>query len=181
MKKIFTIICLIIAMVVAMSSCKKMESPVEYATVTFGYQMVESNSMVATKSISRTDILELINSSLPTTFSVVLTDKVNGTKYTVNIGTPITLPLGEYTTTYERNGVYVAGVTPTFIINDNSIKISKDVTSYTLNAEYTQTIGKTDNDKINTPKDEIKRRSFGMDMSKMRKMLFSIYKHVFIL
>ena len=90
MKKIFTIICLIIAMVVAMSSCKKMESPVEYATVTFGYQMVESNSMVATKSISRTDILELINSSLPTTFSVVLTDKVNGTKYTVNIGTPIT-------------------------------------------------------------------------------------------
>lgn len=137
MKKFITIIFATIVAMVSLASCSKMETPTEYATVTFGYQMVESNSMVATKAFTNKDIVDVITSALPTTMTMTLKDNDTKLTYTMKIGEPITLPLGTYSVSYEHPAYSRTTTTPTFNIKDNCIEITKSTTSYTLNAEYT--------------------------------------------
>lgn len=120
----------------AMMSCHKMKNPVEYATVKFGYRMVESNSMV--KSSSDNEIVELINSLLPEKITVTLKSLTDGNSYTCETGKTVTLPVGEYSVKYEyeKGYSYFTYSKPMFKINQN-ITISKDASNYTLNATYT--------------------------------------------
>lgn len=136
MKKFITILIATIVAMVALSSCSKMGTPTEYADVTFGYRMVESNSMVATKALTSSSIIGVIDSTLPLNFEVTLTSTETNEVYTTSIGETLTLPIGTYTIDYAYRPNTPTSSVPSFTIKDDNIVITKDTDKYVLNATY---------------------------------------------
>jgi hypothetical protein len=124
-------------------SCNK-ETPAPKSIDRFFSYRMTGNSMY-TKSPAASDVLTLIESTLPESVQFVL----QGNKtYNCNTGEPVNLPSGTYnvlstfapaeiaTISTASNGGYLAAQ-PSFTIENPSLTITDEETSYTLPYKYT--------------------------------------------
>lgn len=136
MKKFIAFIFALVIGAITMVSCSKMETN-EYATITLSYTMVESNSMVSTKSVGQSEVNGLIDTCLPTDFEVTLISNESGEEYTAKVGETLTLPIGSYNVHYLSSVPSKPTSTiPTFAINEDNVAITKDTKDCTLKATF---------------------------------------------
>lgn len=128
---------------VSSSSCTKDETIVEQPTpqtmtITLGWRQG-----AITRAVSGEDVTDLISQHLPTTIKLKLVDS-KGVPYETMLGTPITLPLGEYRVTGEyrpEKTQYLHGTASyltkePIVIVDQTINVAFPVTQYSVNAIY---------------------------------------------
>lgn len=140
-------ITILFAMVLCLASCikPKSENSVEdhsKQTVVFDFRLVEEVPM--TKAVDNNAINEWIENALPSKISLKLID-ANGTRYNIETGTSVELPVGIYTVTGKNTPTASASVVgtdvfmsmsrPTLIVS-TTIEVTYTQTSYLVPATY---------------------------------------------
>ena len=133
----------ILALVLAFVSCNKVSiEEIKTQKVVFEYSLVSEHPM--TKAVNTGDITAWIESVLPAKISLKLTD-ANGTRYNVETGSEVELPIGIYTVTGKSNptasasvvgnDVYFSTSRPSLVVN-TSIEITYSQKNYSIPATY---------------------------------------------
>ena len=131
------------ALVLVFVSCNKVRvEEIKTQKVVFDYSLVSEHPM--TKAVNTSDIADWIESALPAKISLKLTD-ANGSRYNVETGSEVELPIGIYTITGKSNppasasvvgnDIYFSTSRPSIIIN-SSIEITYSQKNYSIPATY---------------------------------------------
>lgn len=135
---------IVVALVFVFASCAKntdQELP-KTQQVTFDFKIVSEQSM--TRAVNNDDIANWIETALPEKLALKLID-ANGTRYNIETGTSVELPIGIYSVTGKNTPTASASVVgtdvffsvsrPTIVVN-TSIEITYTQKSYVIPATY---------------------------------------------